>query len=312
MDYGNILTRAWKITWNNKILWLFGFLAGLGGGFNFRFNFSVRGGAGGGPTPLPPEIERLVRQFDRPEIAAILIAVACVLILVALALFVLSIIARGGLVGGIRLADDDSKVTFGEAWSTGLRYFWRTLGITLLLIAPALVFGLIAAVTVVATFGIGVLCLLPLTCVFIILFIPYAIVVWLGQIGIVVEDLGVFAAMSKGWELLKANVGPVVVLGLILFVIQFVIGLLVLVPVTAIAAPAVFAFLSDPRHPNMALLVGSGLAFLCFLPVLVVLGSIFTTWAYSVWTLMYRQLTGRAPAPAPPAPSAPPAPPQPA
>ncbi len=308
MDYGSILSRAWKITWNHKILWVFGFLAGLasggGGGGNAGGGGGGQpGGPGGpgGPGFLPPDFER---QMERPEVIGIILAVACVLILIAIALFVLSIIGRGGLIGGIRMADDTEKVTFGGAWSIGLRYFWRTLGITLLLLAPALAFGLIAIVMVLATFGVGALCLLPLACVFILFFIPYAIVAWLGQIGIVVDDLGVFDAMRKGWELLKTNVGTAIIFGLILFVIQIVIGLLVLVPVTAIAAPAVFAFLSDPRHPNIALLVGSGLAFLCFLPVLVVLGSIVTTWVYSVWTLVYRQLTGSAPAASPPAPSA--------
>ena len=38
MDFGKVLTRAWQITWQCKVLWLFGFfLGGLGvnGGFNF-------------------------------------------------------------------------------------------------------------------------------------------------------------------------------------------------------------------------------------------------------------------------------------
>ena len=28
MNYGEILSKAWKIIWKNKILWLFGILAG--------------------------------------------------------------------------------------------------------------------------------------------------------------------------------------------------------------------------------------------------------------------------------------------
>ena len=29
MDYGEIITRAWNITWKNKFLWVLGFLAAL-------------------------------------------------------------------------------------------------------------------------------------------------------------------------------------------------------------------------------------------------------------------------------------------
>src|SRR3990172_4054264 len=129
MDYGAILSRAWKITWNHKILWVFGFLAGLasggGGGGNAGGGGGGQpGGPGGpgGPGFLPPDFER---QMERPEVIGIILAVACVLILIAIALFVLSTIGRGGLIGGIRMADDTDKVTFGEAWAVGVRYFWR-------------------------------------------------------------------------------------------------------------------------------------------------------------------------------------------
>jgi len=102
MDYGAILSRAWKITWNHKILWVFGFLAGLasggGGGGNAGGGGGGQpggqpGGPGGpgGPGFLPPDFER---QMERPEVIGIILAVACVLILIAIALFVLSIIGR--------------------------------------------------------------------------------------------------------------------------------------------------------------------------------------------------------------------------
>ena len=306
MDYGSILSRAWKITWNNKILWIFGFLAGTSGGFNFRSSGGGNGGDGGGfgPGGLPPEIEQFQRQLERPEVLAIVLAAFCFLILLAIAFFVLSLIARGGLVGGIRLADDNGKVTFGEAWAIGLRYFWRNFGLVLIAAAPILLFIAIALLVVFLTSGFGVFCILPLLCVLVIAYIPYAIVIWLGQIGVVVDDLGVFDSVRKGWELLKANVGPVIILGVILFVIGLVIGVAMLIPLAIIAIPVFFAFVTDPGNPNIPMLVGAGVAFLCLLPVLWVVSGAVNTWVYSVWTLTYRQFTGGASAPAPSAPSA--------
>lgn len=301
MDYGAILSRAWKITWNNKILWLFGLFAGTGASFNFRGGGSRDGNGGftGGPggADVQRQIERLL---DRPEVVAAILAVAALVILIAIAFFILSVIARGGLIGGIRIADDNGQVTFGEAWSIGLRYFWRMLGMVLLLIAPILVLALLAVVIGVLTFGLGLVCLLPLICVFVILYIPYAGVIWLGQIGVVVEDLKVFDGMKRGWELLKTNIGPVIIVGLLLFVIGFLIGFVVLVPLVVIAIPAIVAFMANPRDPNIPLIVGSIVAFLCFLPVLWVLSGMINTWIYSVWTLVYRELTGHKPAPLPP------------
>jgi len=140
MDYGEILSRAWKITWNNKILWLFGLFAGTGASLNTGNGGSGGGDGGGGfeggpGGGLPPNIER---QLERPEVIAIILAITGVLLLIVVALIVLSIIARGGLIGGIRLADDNGKVTFREAWSIGLRYFWRIFGMAIMLVAPIL------------------------------------------------------------------------------------------------------------------------------------------------------------------------------
>jgi hypothetical protein len=44
LDFGGVLSRAWKVVWNNKILWLFGILSAMMGGqangsnSNFRFD----------------------------------------------------------------------------------------------------------------------------------------------------------------------------------------------------------------------------------------------------------------------------------
>lgn len=42
MDYGEVLSKAWKIIWKHKILWLFGILASCG-----ALNTMSSGGGGG-------------------------------------------------------------------------------------------------------------------------------------------------------------------------------------------------------------------------------------------------------------------------
>ncbi len=317
MNYTNTLSRAWKITWNNKILWLFGFLASIGngggGGGGGGGGNGGNGGLGGGPGGnLPPNLER---QLQEPVVIAVIIGLACVAFAVAVALFVLSIIGRGALIGGVRLADDNGKVAFGEAWSIGTRYFWRMLGIGLILVVASIVVGGVGVFTAVLgalTLGIGLICLLPILCVFVLALIPLSIVAHFAQFGIVIEDLSVMAAFRKSWEVLKNNIGPVIIFGVILLVIGGVAGLILAAPFVAIVIPTVLAFVINPERPNVALLVGSGLALLCYLPVAIVLGSILQTWTTSVWTLAYRQFTSNAPAaqlppaiPSGPAPDAP-------
>src|SRR5262245_20415866 len=116
LDFGNILTRAGRIIWRNKVLWLFGILASLGGGRG-GFNFGGGGAGGGGGFPstggpggpdLPPELRQfLERMQENGTFLAIVLGLVCLGLLIALVFFLLSIIGRGGLIGGVRLADQN-------------------------------------------------------------------------------------------------------------------------------------------------------------------------------------------------------------
>jgi len=298
LDFGAILSRAWKITWENKVLWIFGLLAAMGNGAA-----GGGGGAGGGDgggrdfgpggLELPPPVRRFVESPD-PQIIAIVIGVICVLVLIALVLFVLSIIGRGGLIGGVRLADDNGRVTFGEAWRVGLRNFWRVfliglivgvvvIGLVLILLVP----GIFFSITI-----IGLLCGLPLIFAFVVAAIVLGIVAYFAQIAAVVEDLSVTAALGRAWEVIRANLGDIIILGIVLIVAQAVIGVVIALPVIVTLIPIVFAvigFINESQNMAVGGLIVAGLCFVAYLPVLIVLGGVLETWITSAWTLAYRQ-----------------------
>jgi hypothetical protein len=304
MEYGSLLSRAWQITWKHKILWLFGILAGFGS-TNFNGNF---GGGGGGrnvpstpgtpPTPtVPPTFPDISPQLANGQLVAILAVIGCCLLIIVIALVIIGIIARGGLIGGIRMADEQDHVTFGEAWAIGTHYFWRMFGIGLLLIAPTIVLVIVFATVGILTAGVGVLCLLPLLCILVPLFIVLAILAHFAQFAVVLEDMRVMDAFRRGWQILKANLSNIIILGIILIIIEFIAGLVLVVPFLVILIPTVlFAFAtSSGGQPNLSALAVGGLAFLCFLPIAIVLGGILHTWVTAVWTLAYKQFVGRTP-----------------
>ena len=298
LDFGAILSRAWKITWENKVLWIFGLLAAMGNGAA-----GGGGGAGGGDgggrdfgpggLELPPPVRRFVESPD-PQIIAIVIGVICVLVLIALVLFVLSIIGRGGLIGGVRLVDDNGRVTFGEAWRVGLRNFWRVfliglivgvvvIGLVLILLVP----GIFFSITI-----IGLLCGLPLIFAFVVAAIVLGIVAYFAQIAAVVEDLSVTAALGRAWEVIRANLGDIIILGIVLIVAQAVIGVVIALPLIVTLIPIVFAvigFINESQNLAVGGLIVAGLCFVAYLPVLIVLGGVLETWITSAWTLAYRQ-----------------------
>jgi hypothetical protein len=298
LDFGAILTRAWKITWNNKVLWIFGILAGLGSGGgspNSGSNFSS--GSGGRPE-LPPRIEEFFDRFEPGVLAAVIGGILCLAIIIFLVILALSIIGRGGLIGGVQIVEANGKVTFGEAWNAGLRHFWTLFLIGLLVFVVTFVLGLILIVPGIflaaVTMGIGVVCFLPLLCVFIIAAIILGIIAYFAQIAAVLEGLSVMDALRRSWELLRANIGPIIILGIILAVVGFVINFVTFLPILLIVVPVMVSmagFANESQVVGTTSLAIAAACFCIYLPVLLVIGGILQTWITSAWTLAYQQLT---------------------
>src|SRR5450759_4219284 len=66
IDLGEILSKAWRIIWKFKVLWIFGILAGCGGANGSRFNFSGGTGSSGGTggSGQFPAFSKFFEQFQ--------------------------------------------------------------------------------------------------------------------------------------------------------------------------------------------------------------------------------------------------------
>lgn len=305
MDYGEVLRRAWQITWKYKGLWVLGILSscsggggGGGGGANSQAS-GFRGYQSGGREF--PQLQHFFNSIA-PETWIIIAIVALLVILViGLALLVLGVIGDGGLIGAFNVADSGGETSLGQAFRMGSTYFWKLLGVRILFWVAGLVVGLIVAVPlillVVATFGIGLLCLIPLG----IVLIPVALVVgvivsvytMLTQIALVIENLGVFDAFRRAWDVLKANLGPIFVMGLIVIIGSWLIGLILAAPLIAIVLPVGFALAFGTQSTANSGLILAGLCLVVYIPVLIVLNGILRTYVTGVWTLTYRRITNR-------------------
>ena len=58
----------------------------------------------------------------------------------------------------------------------------------------------------------------------------------------VIEDLRMLDGLRRGWEVVKKNVGPVLVIWLITAVIGVVIGLVIALPILVVVVPAIIGF----------------------------------------------------------------------
>jgi len=284
-NFGEILTRSWQIIWKHKVLWVFGVLASCsrgGGG----------GGGGGGGNGFDPSNKPQFSGFQQwiSENWWIVIVIAVVfLLLIILAIF-LGTIGRIGLIKGTYQAEQGAeKLVLGELFSGSMPYFWRIFGLSLvigiaflIIFLPFVAFGVLSA-------GIGFLCLLPLICILVPISWVVTIVIEQANAAIVLEDIGITAGLRRGWEIVKTNLGPTLIMGLILFVITFVVGLVIAIPILLVVFPAALAFVAGEAQ-NTTPLVLMGVCLCLYIPVALVAQGIMTAYTSSAWTLTYLRL----------------------
>ncbi len=309
MDYGRVLSRAWEITWRWKVLWIFGFLSSLGQGSPGNSSYSFSG-----------QEANLERYFQGTPgqiwaaVGGVVLAVLCLLLIVAIILWVVSIISRGALIAGVVQVEDEGSTSFGNAWAVGRRKFWTLLGLGVLAALPLIILVIMGSLFFAAGIaaGVGLLdvqegagiativlvsvaCGGLLCCGLVLLGIVLEQIRVYGERAAILENLGWIEAFKRGWQVITENLGPTIVywfiffaLGLVIFAISFGLAILLFAP---------FLVMFGIREPGIwaigpALCVGF-LAFIFF----ALLRSVVTTYISASWTLAYRQLTVQPAAP---------------
>lgn len=280
MEYGKIISRSASLVWQNKFLILVGILAALGSG-----NFTGSGGGGGssngsGSTqPLDDEVVGLIVGA-----AAV---VFCVILLIALVVWVVSTIARGGLIASVDAIESGQKSSFRQAWSAGWQKIWTLLGIGIIPAIPALILffigllglgaygGLFALfgdefdpLTTAAGASLGTV-LAIVACCIVPLVVVLAVLRNFAERACMLEDLGVIDSYRRGANVLMANLGEAIILALLQFGLFIVLGILLFLP-------------------------GLIMVLCCFLwPLLLAVQGFIEAFVSALWTLAWRTWTGR-------------------
>ncbi len=302
MDYSEVLRKTWDISWRNKGLWFLGVLAGCSA--SGRGNFgnstsSVRGydfNSGDLPRFQGDRFFDEIGPIQEEVIIPIVLGFLCLVLILALVVFVLGVIGQGGLIAGFRRADDGADVTFAEAFSEGMQNFWKLAGIRIVffiagfLIMITLILG--AVLIGIATFGLGLLLLIPLICLLIPIGLGVDSYIILTMVAAVEEDLGILESFGRAWNTFKENLGPVVVMILILIVGAGILGFVVALPFIGIVVPAITGLIVGT---DLAVASGIAITLLCLvaaIPLLIAFYGLLTTYTTGAWTLTYRRLNG--------------------
>lgn len=283
MDYGKLVSRAVTTVWENKFLIVLGILVALGGGGGSggaSFNFDGGDFGQGAQPQTPPDFPQIPQLPPEAEVALggaalLVLLLCCVAVLVGLVLFVLSTVARGGLIAGVNDIEEDQPTSLGQAWSAGWQRVWTLLGIAILPAIPSVILvsiGLILGVGVAAfSQAVGVrmegllVVLVPLACVLIPITLVLTLLRTFANRAAMLEGLGVMASYGRGWSVLLENVGSAI----IIFVIQILAGIVI------------------------TLLLIPGALLLClFWPVAFILQGALSAIFSALWTLAWREWTG--------------------
>jgi hypothetical protein len=283
MDYGSILSRAWNIIWTHKFLIVLGLLvalgSGVGSGTSSGINYSFdREGGDFQFGPMPPDVFG-DPGFAGPQMPVGLIVVLFLLALaVAVVVWAISTIARGGLISGVGTIDSGGTSSFGQAWAAGWRRGWTLLGIGIVPALPGLLLLVLAGLGVIGytvsagTMGYPRMGLAAIVGIVACIAVPVALVLELlrtfANRACMLEGLGVVDSYRRGLGVLGENLGSALVLFLIQVALLILMGILLFVP-------------------------GALLALCClFWPVLLLFQGAVAAFFSTVWTLAWREWTG--------------------
>lgn len=285
-DFGEVLTRAGQITWRHKNLWLAGIVISLIGFLAAPISLILNPSFSSFADPA--EVNR--------QLPSILLVNGLIILLTILSIPFYVIGMSVPSLGTLQLEQGSEKVNFGELIRGVLPYFWRILGIVLLVWVSVFVVMMIFMACVVLlgvfTLGIGSLCAFPVF----ILFLPLVILVYAvmeqGVSAVLVDNLGISSALQRAWELVKKNLGVMALMSVILYLGSIVVGMIISIPMMIPMFGFMFNLRSEPDVQSFERLSRNMVLWmLAFSPLYAVFQGVLLTFMQSAWTLTYMRLT---------------------
>ncbi len=283
-EIGEVLSRSVQVTWRHKSFWGLVILPMLLSFVAIPFYF----------IPVIADInspDSLV-FFDNPVFIALFFIFHVVFILFT---FLLMAYGYSALTLGIvRVERGEEGISFKELLQDGRKYFPRMLGVMLLTTfgIGLIFFALFACMTLfgMVTAGIGFICIQP----FIIVLYPVMMLVYAfmeqAQAAVVVDELGVMEALTKGWELLKANLWRLALISLVIYLGAGFVSSLVVVPFMLPLFFFPFLFESNSFDPTVFGLAMGGYMLVLF-PLMALVQGVAITFMKSAYVVAYLRLT---------------------
>lgn len=297
-DYNYIISRAFKISWKYKFLWLFGIFLSFGANFNLRFY-----NLGGLPSSLnTPGFQNSVSKWALTHIWLLAVSFL-ILFLIWLLFFIMAVISQPAVIKAADESERGGEPKFRTTFSFALKKFWRVLGLMLLifLIVFAAILLLLIPIILLIIFiaknsSIGLIVLTALmVALFFIFFIAFVIAIGLvfnyALRYAVITDESVRESIRRGWRLLRHNLGASTLLWLINVGLGMAFGFGFIILILLLAVPTVFFFVFlfslgfSIAKVALALITG-----LLLIALIILITGIAQVYFSCYWTLSWLQL----------------------
>jgi hypothetical protein len=142
------------------------------------------------------------------------------------------------------------------------------------------------------TAGLGSLCILPLMCLMVPVAFFFGIMLNLCISSIVVDGMSLTGAIAHSWNVVLENIWPLVLMGLLLYVIQWLISMLASAPFSFVQF-GFTGFMTAQTDP-FEILNFIGILMMISTPIMAFVQGLGYTYTQSAWTLSYIRLTRKA------------------
>ena len=303
MDFGEILSKAWKTIWKHKILWLFGVLAGCSanGSGQVSSSYDIKSRSSNYqdvPNFLGPDAQHSIERFlnsladIQPWVWVVIgLSVLVLILVVSFLSLMVGTLGTTGVIKGTGMADsaseEDKPLSFGAIFKGLKPHYWKVLLMILIVNVGGFILVMILLIPLliltVCTFFLAGILMIPIGW-FINTWVRFTI------IAIIEEDLGIMDAVKRAWGLLTKNLGNVAIIFLILGIGGALVGLVIAVPIILSLLPLIINITVNGVEPVRTTITLTIILFAIAMPVVIFLSGVLRAYILSAWTLTYRRI----------------------
>ncbi|MFA5158812.1 MAG: hypothetical protein WC451_06570 [Patescibacteria group bacterium] len=300
MKWGDILRKSWKYLKEHKTLWYLGILAALTEGGSVG-NFGSNSSWKNNQSDFEQYGNQAVDWVTAHTMQIGIIALA--IFIISLIIIYISYSARAGLIQTVNdLEESDKKPDFHRDFHAGQKYFWRMLGITVLiaLIAMAIVLGIVivAGGLIVLSISVSLWILIlavPVTLASIaglfVLVVYLNVLTFLSYRVAIIENKKIVDSIAEARHLIHHNFGNLLLAWIINVAINTAFALAMVIAGTVVIG-ILTAIGFGIYYAGGSILTWSYamVAFVAITLAMLILFGAFNAFFSTFWTIVYRRL----------------------